>query len=45
MKHKFVKDKALKETSRPAWGAWIETMLDGVPYGVLIVAPRMGRVD
>ena len=33
-------------SSRPVWGAWIEmyTFTNSWPY-IVIVAPRMGRVD
>ena len=31
--------------SRPAWGAWIEIPSISLPVALLIVAPRMGRVD
>ena len=33
------------ETSRPAWGAWIEIMLSPLGCCFARVAPRMGRVD
>ncbi len=32
-------------SSRPAWGAWIETVMLSPPYCKIRVAPRMGRVD
>ena len=31
--------------SRPAWGAWIEMLSWPLSVSVLVVAPRMGRVD
>ena len=31
--------------SRPAWGAWIETLSLGAVTAAAGVAPRMGRVD
>ena len=31
--------------SRPAWGAWIEIVLDRIAAALVVVAPRMGRVD
>ena len=31
--------------SRPAWGAWIETLFAGGIVHMVEVAPRMGRVD
>ena len=32
-------------TSRPAWGAWIETTIADRDKTLKAVAPRMGRVD
>ena len=31
--------------SRPAWGAWIETLRNVISRSHCVVAPRMGRVD
>ena len=31
--------------SRPAWGAWIETIPSGTLLSTISVAPRVGRVD
>ena len=30
---------------RPAWGAWIEMVIISAVIFMILVAPRMGRVD
>ena len=38
-------DDWLDKMSRPARGAWIEITEHGYIIGVMVVAPRKGRVD
>ena len=38
-------EKIASIASRPAWGAWIETIVKSKLGMCYVVAPRMGRVD
>ena len=45
LKQRAIDLPGMRHQSRPAWGAWIET-LDRAPANCAsCVAPRMGRVD
>ena len=46
MKYRFNEIHHGNQSSRPAWGAWIEMqMVNLFQVEALNVAPRMGRVD
>ena len=45
MKYHVPRNGEWEPGSRPARGAWIEIMYDGMSCGHIAVAPREGRVD